>query len=444
MNFQPPSGCDTALEILKPLGLPLRIKQESEQTRRSAQRPYSAQSILTISPPRSQDSRYTLGAPCGDVLSSVPLLGATPRSKPLENPDAFSKPISYIQDPRTQSQIKNDNNVTNYGRTSTERHIPLSTSSKSPDQALMMPPALRSLLPSPDLNSKMRYLNNHAARPVSAPEPNLASGLDETVPISQMLPPKRVLPFPEKPANRDVPSKTGSSKIQSLEQPTESHVPQPQPKKKRTAAKPRTKKAAVSKSKSDKSAPSNAPPNALIESRTPNQDASGEVPSSNAPFNKGSTLEVLEHTISKSSKDVTPPSSRGGTEASRKRPLSAIDDYELNKRQNQTSNKEPLPAPQSAAATQTANALLSNINPAEYLDSLESWIRKYQDLPAPGTAPAPPVVTAKDQLAEYASKSDEERAKMIDDMICECLQDENFGKLADDLEGHWKRICLGF
>jgi len=52
-------------------------------------------------------------------------------------------------------------------------------------------------------------------------------------------------------------------------------------------------------------------------------------------------------------------------------------------------------------------------------------------------------MTAKEQLAEYAARPDAERAKLIDDMILECLQDENFGKLCDDVERNWKRICLG-
>ncbi|KAK4696902.1 hypothetical protein P7C71_g1097, partial [Lecanoromycetidae sp. Uapishka_2] len=80
----------------------------------------------------------------------------------------------------------------------------------------------------------------------------------------------------------------------------------------------------------------------------------------------------------------------------------------------------------------------SNITPAEYLDSLEGWIRKYHNLPAPE-----PAQTAKDQLAEYAKQSNEDRAKILDDMICDSLGDENFIKLVEDVEGAWRRIGLG-
>ena len=86
-----------------------------------------------------------------------------------------------------------------------------------------------------------------------------------------------------------------------------------------------------------------------------------------------------------------------------------------------------------------ANPFLSTMQPKEYLSSIEDWIRGYQHLPFPQ-----PPVTAKDQMAEYASKPDAERARMISNQICECFQDENFRQLAKDVEGNWKRMCLGF
>ena len=92
-----------------------------------------------------------------------------------------------------------------------------------------------------------------------------------------------------------------------------------------------------------------------------------------------------------------------------------------------------------ASPTPPANPLLPAIQPDEILSSIDSWIRRYQDLPVPQPHPKP-----KDQLAEYAAKSDKERARIVDNMICECLQDENFIKLARDVEGSWKRIGLGF
>ena len=436
MNFQPASGCDAALSILKPLGLPLRVKQELEQTRPPAQRPYSAQSILTTSPPRSQESKRPVTASCDEVLSSVTPLEVASRPMPFDNQDPFSKPISYIHDPRNQLQRATSNNTAAYGYHPAQRQSLPSTSSGCPDQARMMPPTLRTLLPSPGFVNESSYFTKHDNRPVSAPEPNLASCLDDIVPITQMLPPVRELPFPEKPAYQDTHTVPESCNTQSLDSQLNQRSPQPQPKKKRAAAKPRVKKAALSESTSGKAPPSNAPSNVLSKNPYPNQNRAEEVFLSSAPSNIG-TLEELENTIPKPSRGVTPPSSRGGTEASKKRPLSAVEDNESNKRQNRVSDIAPLPVTLQAA-TQAVNPILSNISPAEYVDSLEGWVRIHQDLPV-SMSPA----NAKDQFAEYASKSDEERAKIIDNMICECLQDENFGKFADDVEGHWKRICLG-
>ena len=94
---------------------------------------------------------------------------------------------------------------------------------------------------------------------------------------------------------------------------------------------------------------------------------------------------------------------------------------------------------QPAIPAAPAHHLPSTIPPDEILSSIDTWIRRYQDLPAPQ-----PLSTPKDQLAAYAAKSDNERAQVVDNMICECLQDENFIQLARDVEGSWKRIGLGF
>jgi hypothetical protein len=80
------------------------------------------------------------------------------------------------------------------------------------------------------------------------------------------------------------------------------------------------------------------------------------------------------------------------------------------------------------------------MTPAELLDSVDGWIRKFNNLPAVPNQ----TQTAKGLRAEYAKQSDKARAEAIDNLICECLEDENFIKLAEDVEGAWKRIGLGF
>ncbi|KAI4137758.1 MAG: hypothetical protein L6R39_007112 [Caloplaca ligustica] len=84
-----------------------------------------------------------------------------------------------------------------------------------------------------------------------------------------------------------------------------------------------------------------------------------------------------------------------------------------------------------------------NISPEEYMDRLDHWVRKYRDLPTPNLS-AKPTSTDKDQLAAYAAQPEEERLAALDSMTCEYLEDENFIKLVEDMDKTWSRIGLGF
>ena len=75
------------------------------------------------------------------------------------------------------------------------------------------------------------------------------------------------------------------------------------------------------------------------------------------------------------------------------------------------------------------------------MSRLDSWVREYQHLPAPQPRDA---AAAMEDLTAYAAQSKEERLAVIDEMICECLEDENFGKLVEDVDESWRRIGLGF
>ena len=470
MNFQPPSGCDTALDILKPLGLPIRNKHESELPQPAPTRSISAQSAISNSSSRSLDSKGTLTANFDDA---PPPSAQPPRdySRPdflqdKNHPDSFSRPIAYIQDPRVQQPMSGGSDV--YGYNSNRPY----SSSDTPNysyQPMMKPPSHDRLLPSPVFNSQSSVVGSSDYRPVSAPQQYPSAFPVERPSLTQMLPPLppvRELPFAKKPVRQEDRALTIISEDPSFNRSASNEGPKS--KKKRAPAKPsatttnsratstapkaRTKKQTATKPQVEEIPPSSA----LVERRTTSAYLD-EAPSSSAPPNLNPTVEALEQTVPHMSRSFTPPSSLGSVEASKKRPLSAIDDCETNKRQPKEPHRESspkvlprrLPSPEPALphqdpspkvaskATQYSNPLLANINPAEFLDSLEGWIQVHHDLPAP-KAP----VTAKDQLAEYASKGEVERHKIIDNMICECLRDENFGKLCDDLEEHWKRILL--
>lgn len=137
------------------------------------------------------------------------------------------------------------------------------------------------------------------------------------------------------------------------------------------------------------------------------------------------------------------PSGRNG-ETAKKRPLSALEDPEINARQPPPQVLAPQSSP-SQQAPRPPNPLLTPISPTEILTSFDHWIRMFHDLPDPNSnAPSEaPSSKAKDQLVVFAGKSEEERARIVDEMVCECLRNENFGTFVDAVEGSWRRVGLG-
>ena len=81
----------------------------------------------------------------------------------------------------------------------------------------------------------------------------------------------------------------------------------------------------------------------------------------------------------------------------------------------------------------------SEVSPEEFMSQLHNFVRDFQHLPAPTPRP-----TDSEQLAAYAAQPDEVRQAVIKDMIFEYLGDENFIKLAEDVEKEWRRVGLGF
>ncbi len=405
--------------------------------------PSSSQNVLPSSQPHSQEY---------DFMN----YGTTSFEKPPQSQshssssgtrghsDDFSKPTVYVQDPRSQDERPSSTNNAMYPSPFGNRPSFLSTDLGTAPKRPMLPPASRVLLPSPEFGNQSSTLGGYGARPVSAPETVSDSQLIDSLPISQMLPPQRVLPFPDRAPIRCTDTIPVSSKEASTKKETETKVTKP--KKGRAATKPKPslivslpssstptvccRKAEATEAKSDKSLPSSAPP----KKRTRAHKALVSAPASSAPPRIDSTLEDLEKTVSRMTTELTPPSSRIGNQ---RPPLSAVSDSEMNERPTQPLNRDSSPTAQPPQMGQLPN-LLPNVQPAEFMNALDGWIRKYHSMPVP-QAP----MTAKEQLAEYAARPDAERAKLIDDMILECLQDENFGKLCDDVERNWKRICLG-
>ncbi|KAK0515136.1 hypothetical protein JMJ35_002515 [Cladonia borealis] len=476
MNFLPTSGCEIAVNILRSIGIPIRDKSqpvmlqavpESSQERPpspSRLRPQVQTSAAgsTYDPnlpitqwshmtPQPASTRHDSQSSSQRGLSNFdnasygsvpqPSKSAHTLSRPTSatsgvNHDEASKPITFICDPRTDLLRSRSAHVNRYDIVARPYSSSAVLDSRNHPA---VPPSLTSrLLPSAGTGSQSRAFG-HEARPTSAPQSQTLAQhlLIDDVPLSQVLPPKRVLPFPEskaKPASGNdgaaaaekqnaEPTACDKTKAQTAKgtkgrvnnartksSGRKASLPTPEPSS--SAPKPRSRKKAVTKKDFETAPPSSAPPKAT----SPRKPSSREV----SPIS-----------------ETAYPSSPPVAKTTKKRPLIALENNETNKRRAQV--HEGPSSPPVERQKGPLGLAFSDMKPAELLDSLHGWIQKYHHLPAPE-----PPKTSKDHLAEYAKHSDEERAKAIDKLICDCLQDENFHKLVEDLEGTWKRIGLGF
>ena len=260
-------------------------------------------------------------------------------------------------------------------------------------------------------------LTTSAIRPATAPETQSERFMADTFPLTQMLPPKRSLPFAHdaKPSAR--PNVETSEALQQADHqaavPAEAKVEVTKPKSKATTS--RAKKPTPA-SKASRTQP--------VRSKKKQEPEKKEAPSAEVKQKE----EVKKKPV-KRARSTSP----------------FADEIDIPKKTslNITTNIEEEPANASSKAadadSKPSRDPKKTIDPAEFLTTLDKWVRKFNDIPVPQ-----PPKTSKDTLAEYAAKSDEDRHEAIEDLICECLEDEHFATLAKDVENSWTRIGLGF
>ena len=357
--------------------------------------------------------------------------------------DEFSRPIasSTRHISHIGSEVANGNRT--YGFAPPNSHNLYADNNLFNAQHTLSPANPPGLLPSPELHTRLFMFDQHEARPTSAPETQSERFMPETYSLSQMLPPTRILPFPER--------KETYQNHNQMQTPSASEASQPaQPPSKAKAKKPRKSRAKAAKVKSPVSkaslqintsnpTPAQAPKGKSHEAKSSaTKKRTINAPPSSAPpavdttqTAKGAhTSELTEKTRGPSSPPTIPNSSP-------KRPTTKSSSKSPKRHQAQAASKDN--PSNSEQQVQQPTPLLPNINPEEFLGSLDSWIRKYHNLPAPE-----PPQTAADHLAKYAKQNDEDRSKIINNMIMECLQDSNFEQLVEDVECEWKRIAIGF
>lgn len=102
----------------------------------------------------------------------------------------------------------------------------------------------------------------------------------------------------------------------------------------------------------------------------------------------------------------------------------------------------PTPATPKAASSVIVPELVANVlspvsPPESYLATVDNFITKYKDRPAPLTPVRPMEVW---ESPGYAEMDDEQRMELVNDFLCRSLQDANFIKLCQDMEHSWRRI----
>ena len=168
-------------------------------------------------------------------------------------------------------------------------------------------------------------------------------------------------------------------------------------------------------------------------SKKPAAETSKSVPPRASQRKKSTaTPSVPVHLKTPTVSQLSPPAPKVLAEASTQTSPCPLDKTTAN-----AQNAPPQPTSLSQAADSSKPRFM--VEPDEIIASMDTWIRRYHDLPMPVPPPAP-----ESSLKDYLSRSDEERLKYIDGKILEYLQDENFPKLCEDMESSWRRLGLGF
>ncbi|KAL8662299.1 MAG: hypothetical protein Q9202_004827 [Teloschistes flavicans] len=280
------------------------------------------------------------------------------------------------------------------------------------------------LLPSPHLSD--RATTSYGYSTLSLGLPAKAADRPSTAPLTltQLMPPRRELPFPEELDNQTKKQRIGVEENNGEGAFALKGKGKAKPKPKGKEARPSSSKA--------KSRPVSAPNAPKAQSSSSKQVA---IP-------PPSETRTLRSSIGQAAN--SPPS---------KQPASDQITVDAPPARMNTRHKSSATAPAEKPSIEPPPTIpspvskdLETLSPEDYMSRLDHWVRKYHDLPAPAPKPAVtlPSSTEKEQLAAYAAQPEEERLKVLDAMICEYLEDENFVKLVEDVQMTWKRIGLGF
>ena len=448
MHFSPDGGFDAAVELLSRYNLPIREQISRDESSQHVQEPIFQRPTT--------------------VPTNVPVSERLSQSDVLQH---YYKPnernTTFLQQSRTPSFNAGTNQLrTDFLRSQSQRLFPaeqISLYGEASSQVADLPhphfrchtsdgqlehrPLLHPFNPVQEPTRHPRFIplsedtevrrtlfsepEEYGRRPATAPIP-MGTSIET---LTQILPPKRALPFlkpgPTKPAPEPEPE------LEAMPEQEPEPEPDPAAKPVKPATAKKTWKKAPSKTKKTPTVPVPSP--------------AVEVPpvKSAKPAAQSVTIDSAAETIvpePKPKPKSTKPRAKRVT-AVRKLPAKYVSvgtqtspprSLPPTTQQLQPPIPEPAPAHTSAPAPGPTVA-------TEWMEAVELFIREHKDRPAPSpyrSSPAPAAKPVSD-LAEYAARPGEERRNAIDDMILELIMDDNFATLCQDIEGCWRRVELG-
>ena len=283
-----------------------------------------------------------------------------------------------------------------------------------------------SMISSPEFTTRATASREDEIRPSSsAPEPYRDRSTTAPLSLSQMLPPKRVLPFPTKPT-------TPSSNPEAANSSDLTAANTHSAKKIKTTTRPVASTEAPANTRERIAGNGQQQPETAIGPNEGPTDISSTAQALLEASEPGSTtVPPKTKTTPKARVKATPRPRKSAVPKTRTKPGAT---------RSPTRSSPPKQSSTSTREEPSRKLFGDDIAPAEFMTRLDAWVREYQDLPAP--KPRDLVAANINNLAAYAVQPREERMAIIDDMICECLGDENFIKLLEDVDQSWRRIGL--
>ena len=434
MNFAPETGYDIALELFIGLGLPIRDRSVNMGD------PSTQQDAAVVQHQQLQEVGIQQRHPLSTEYLSVSaeLRSASHNSGPPtfarnERPMALCGPEDYRLTRSTFPYGRARLFETEQSRLDPSSKLESHLNPRKPDRfvpTLMPSPAFlprvhtsdgRLENPSytyqPTLNSEIslpaprisaHYSNDptcrtlferesiETRRPATAP----TFAIDDS--ISDLLPPRRILPFPQPPAKK-----------------SELHVP-PEAETTSVTEKKMSQKKAPAKVKRVKSK--------LVGGITKSIPNSSNAKSTTGDLSKEPTKPAIRKLDQLASTTLNILGNRTKTRKS----SGNLNYNDTHPQQGEAKTRSKLLADKGKIILQEESEITE-----EFAETVDDFVRKHGGHPAPIEPPL-------SDLAEYAAMPEEERLAALDAFIVNLVSNDNFAVLCEDVEKSWRRIGLGF